>query len=210
MSSIATRSTLSDPTAAPPASAWHRAGEFFLRRRVRLTAILFVVLIAEDVLNGIRPHGLLNVYDWKSMLGVSLVVGGLALRSWAAGILHKRTRLTTDGPYGIVRHPLYIGSYWMMLGFCFLIDDLENIWFVVGPVLVLYAIRAIREERTLADLFGRAWDAYARRVPRFLPRRWPRNAFGTWTLSRWRANREYNAVMGVVCGLAALQIWHLS
>src|SRR4051812_28446814 len=117
---------------------WKRFLEFVVRRRVRLTGILFVSLLAEDVWNHTDPRNLANLTDYKVLLGLGLVLGGLMLRSWAAGTLHKRTELTMSGPYGLVRHPLYIGSFMMMVGFCQLIDDAENIWFVVGPILALY------------------------------------------------------------------------
>lgn len=197
-----------DPISESTTTTWQRLGEFFLNRRVRITAVVFVLLVAEDVLEGLRPHGLENWTDWKAMAGLALVLSGLSLRSWAAGILHKKSRLTTDGPYGIVRHPLYIGSYLMMLGFCTLIDDAENIWFVLGPILALYVYRALGEERLLAEKFGQLWDRYAQSVPRFLPRSLPRDPFGVWNWHQWVRNGEYNAVTAVALGLVALQIWH--
>lgn len=42
------------------------------------------------------------------------------------------------------------------------------------PVLVMvYRRLALTEEREVAARFGAAWDDYARRTPRFLPRRQP-------------------------------------
>jgi protein-S-isoprenylcysteine O-methyltransferase Ste14 len=198
------------PAAQPQETRWHRFCEFVLHRRVRITAILFATLILEDAIIGVRPHGLANFNDLFGIVGLGLVLCGLAVRSWAAGILHKRTQLTTSGPYGIVRHPLYIGSYLMMVGFCVLIDDVENIWIVLGPILALYIFRAIREERTLAAQYGPLWDTYAKSVPRFLPLRWPKSFFSTWSLKQWVNNGEYNAVAAVALGLVAIQIWHLS
>jgi protein-S-isoprenylcysteine O-methyltransferase Ste14 len=188
---------------------WRKVLRFCLHRRVRITAILFVLLIIEDVSERIVPHNLANFYDYKVLLGLSLIVFGLALRSWAAGTLHKRAVLTTSGPYGLVRHPLYIGSFAMMVGFCELIDDAENIWFVFGPILALYVYRAIHEERVLAGLFPNEWVAYARRVPRFFPRRWPKELFAKWNLKQWLLNREYQAVSAAIVGLIALQMMQI-
>ena len=33
---------------------------------------------------------------------------GLAIRSWSAGFLIKDEKLTTDGPYALIRNPLYL------------------------------------------------------------------------------------------------------
>lgn len=190
-------------------SFWRQLRSFLIRRRVRITVALFSVLILEDLVERVQPHSLANVGDIYSLIGLGLIMSGLALRSVAAGILHKRTQLTTTGPYGFVRHPLYIGSFMMMLGFCALIDDSENLWFVLGPMLALYIYRTLLEERTLSAEFGDQWDQYAKTVPRFIPRRWPKNSFATWKLDQWLRNREYNAVSAVFVGLVAVQIWRL-
>ncbi len=203
----------SRPALAGPAqdisvpTLWDRFLEFVVRRRVRLTVILFTLLLAEDVWSNTDPLNLTNLADYKVLLGLGLVFSGLGLRSWAAGTLHKRTELTKSGPYGLMRHPLYIGSFMMMLGFCQLIDDPENILFVIGPVLALYIYRAIQEERFLASRFPDQWEDFSRKVPRFIPRRLPTNAFSTWQLSQWINNREYQAVGAAILGLIAIQIW---
>src|SRR6476659_3196382 len=173
---------------------WKKFLAFVVHRRVRLTAILFVMLLVEDVWNHTDPLNLANLTDYKVLLGLGLVFSGLALRSWAAGTLHKRTELTMSGPYGLVRHPLYIGSFMMMVGFCQLIDDAENIWFVVGPMLALYVYRALTEEKTLQAAFPDQWAEFARNVPRFFPRRLPKDWFAAWAAKQWLKNREYQAV----------------
>ncbi|MEX2316444.1 MAG: isoprenylcysteine carboxylmethyltransferase family protein [Pirellulales bacterium] len=190
-------------------SGWEWIKQLLIRWRVRLTAILLSILIVEDLLEGIRPRSLFDFQNAFSMLGVVLVVSGVALRSWAAGTLHKITQLTTCGPYGVLRHPLYVGSLMTMLGICTLINDEENIWFVVGPILALYVFRAIQEERYMARRYPTQWHEYARQVPRFLPRRWPNDAFAFWSWDLWLRNREYRMVGAVSLGLIAMQMWYL-
>lgn len=193
----------------PNASLWDKFIAMLLHRRVRITAIVFFVLLAEDVFNRTDPHSLANLTNYKVLLGLGLVLSGLALRSWAAGTLHKRTQLATTGPYQLFRHPLYIGSFMMMLGFCFLVDDRENIWFVLGPILMLYILRALHEEKQIAATFPDQWPGYVQKVPRFIPRRLPTELFADWNFSQWMKNREYQAFFAVLLGLAALQFWHL-
>jgi len=190
-------------------SLWQKFVALLLHRRVRITGILFTVLIVEDVLTHVVPRDLVNFYDYKVILGLNLICGGVALRSWSAGTLHKRTQLATSGPYQLVRHPLYIGSFAMMLGFCILVDDRENIWFVLGPILILYVLRALHEEKYLARAFPDQWPAFTQAVPRFIPRRLPTNLFADWRLSQWMNNREYQALSAVLLGLVAIQAWHL-
>jgi protein-S-isoprenylcysteine O-methyltransferase Ste14 len=181
---------------------------FLLRHRMQISLIVFVGLIAEDFLMGIVPHGVLDAFNWHSITGLASIALGLALRSWAAGTLHKWQQLTTTGPYRLIRNPLYVGSFLMMIGFCLLIGDPKNIWFVVGPMFGLYWLKVRREERTLAEKFGDAWTEYTSRTPRMLPRRWPTFAAGEWRFSQWLKNCEYNAIAGSLAGLVAIELWH--
>jgi protein-S-isoprenylcysteine O-methyltransferase Ste14 len=142
---------------APTESRWRRLADFLARRRVRISVFIFAALIIEDVLTGVKPHDIFNPRDWESVLGCGLVFAGLAVRSWAAGVLRKTRELTTTGPYALIRNPLYIGSFLIMSGFCALIDDAENIFFIVGPVAGLYLLQVLHEERLLAKLYESRW-----------------------------------------------------
>jgi protein-S-isoprenylcysteine O-methyltransferase Ste14 len=184
-----------------------RCVEFLLQRRVRITVVVFAALIAEDVLVGFRPHDLLNYHDGHTLLGLALVAAGVATRTWAAGILHKQKQLTTVGPYALMRHPLYAGSLMMMIGFAALIDDPENIWIILGPILGMYVLRAVREERVLSRHFSSQWEDYAKAVPRFIPYRGSKHVFAPWRMTQWITNREYQAVFAVALGLMAIEAW---
>ncbi|MCC7476291.1 MAG: isoprenylcysteine carboxylmethyltransferase family protein [Pirellulales bacterium] len=194
-------------TATKP-SRWNDFVSALLQRRVQITGLLFIVLIAEDLVERVVPHDLTDFHDGKVLAGIGFVLAGVFLRSWAAGTLRKRTHLATGGPYRFVRHPLYVGSFAMMLGFCLLIDDPKNFWFVLGPILGLYILRVTREERFLAGRYPEEWPPYARAVPRFIPWRLPLNAFQEWDFAQWMHNREYQAFGSALLGLAGIQAWH--
>lgn len=193
-------------------SAGHIFGavtRFAIRRRIQISLVVFAMLMVEDVLAGIRPHDIANWHDRHSLLGLALVVGGLALRSWAAGTLTKRSQLTMTGPYALVRNPLYVGSFVMMLGFCQLIDDPENVFFVLGPFAAIYFVKVHDEERVLSSRFGALWQRYAAATPRFFPRRVGSKMLADWTPRRWMLNREYKSLATSVLGLAAIKLWSM-
>lgn len=198
-----------NPPIAVRQSWWQVFVEVLLHRRVRITGIIFAALVIEDLITRVVPHNLLNLRDYKVLSGLGLVTMGVSLRSWAAGTLRKRLHLATGGPYQLVRHPLYIGSFLMMLGFCLLVDDPENIWFVLGPILFLYVLRAIHEEKFLAKLFPDEWPAFEQSVPRFVPRRLPSRPFADWSAAQWMKNREYQLVGAALLGLVGIQLWHV-
>jgi hypothetical protein len=95
-----------------------------------------------------------------------------------------------------------------MGGFCTLIDDFENIFFVMGPIAGLYYLQVLHEERFLSRTFGPQWDEYVRSVPRFVPRRLPSAPFADWSRREWLGNREYRAFAAVLLGMLAVQVWH--
>ena len=209
--------SMASPTVQPSlaevpgaSTRWAQFADFLVRRRVAISLVVFIALIAEDVVTGTKPHSLTNLAEHHAAWGLALVMAGLGIRSWAAGTLHKWAELTTAGPYGIVRHPLYIGSFLMMIGFCTIIDDGENILFVLGPILAIYVFAVLKEERGLAQRFPAQWPDFAKRVPRFLPRRLPAQPFAAWSGRQWLANREYQAVLASFAGLVALQLWQLA
>jgi protein-S-isoprenylcysteine O-methyltransferase Ste14 len=139
--------------------------------------------------------------------GGVLVAVGLAIRTWAAGVIRKERELTTEGPYGHTRNPLYVGSFFLGVG----VTLAGGHWAFVALFLVFFALvygRTIRgEARLLEEAFGDEYRVYARAVPLVVPRltRYRRvGATGAFTLERWRKNREYEALVGAVAGLAFL------
>jgi protein-S-isoprenylcysteine O-methyltransferase Ste14 len=136
-----------------------------------------------------------------AVTGLVAVVLGLAIRSWAAGVINKSKVLATTGPYRLCRHPLYLGSMLMMFGFCVSVGSLLDACVVFGPVLGIYLLTIQREEQRLAERHGAAWAHYAATVPQFFPYR-PFTRFGCdWSLTHWFNNREYKAAVTTTCAL---------
>ena len=189
---------------------WQKITAWLVYRRVRLTLAVFAILLVEDVLIGVKPHGIFAYRDPVAVTGCMIIFAGLGIRSWSAGLLRKNRELTTTGPYALVRNPLYVGSFLIMCGFCTLIDDVENIYFVLGPIAGLYFLQVLHEERYMAKLFPAQWPEYARTVPRFFPRAIPKAAFAPWDAHQWLGSREYNALGASLLGMLAVELWRLS
>jgi protein-S-isoprenylcysteine O-methyltransferase Ste14 len=194
-----------------PKSRFEEVADFLVVQRVTISLVVFSLLLLKDIVTGTRPHDTWNLHDPFTVGGLALVLGGLAIRSWAAGVIKKTKVLATNGPYRLCRHPLYLGSLMMMLGFCIIVSNLLDACIVFGPVLVIYILTMRREERRLAERHGEAWTQYAAISPRLFPYRVFHNLLGglgaEWSLSQWLNNREYNAAATTLAALACLHFW---
>ena len=183
---------------------------FLVDYRVVISFVLFTTLILAQIYVGTKPHGWWVGGEMQGLFGASLVLIGLAIRSWAAGVLIKGRTLATSGPYSLCKHPLYLGSFSMMLGFAVLLGNPLIFAVVFGPVTIIYWLTMLSEERKLAERFDDNWKLYSQRVPRFLPWRWASYQHAPFSLTRWVSNREYKAMFTAILSLIALELWRLN
>lgn len=129
-------------------------------------------------------------------LGCVVAVPGEALRIWGAGHLQKAREVTTSGPYRFMRHPLYVGSSVMGLGFAVASGTLRSALVVLVYLALTIPTTARREEASLDRDLGGAYSAYREGRTRASDRRF------RW--SQVQANREYRALAGFVLAVALL------
>jgi protein-S-isoprenylcysteine O-methyltransferase Ste14 len=82
----------------------------------------------------------------------------------------KGHELITDGPYGIVRNPIYLGMFGLMVATGLALSHWWALLSAVVMFLVGNRIRIRAEESLLREAFGSQFEDYAKRVPAFLPR----------------------------------------
>ena len=73
--------------------------------RVRLPILLLLCLLLF-----VNP-------EWN-YAGIPVLILGQVLRGWAVGYIHKDKVLSTEGPYSLCRHPLYLGTFLAGTGLC--------------------------------------------------------------------------------------------
>ncbi len=114
-------------------------------------------------------------------VGTGLAVLGTLVRLYASGFIVKNKELATDGPYSLVRHPLYTGNLLMVLGFTVasgqwwaLLLSLWFWWFYYPPAIDY-------EDRKLRQIFGERCANWQQTVPAVIPRvLWPTRG-GSWS-----------------------------
>jgi protein-S-isoprenylcysteine O-methyltransferase Ste14 len=100
---------------------------------------------------------------------ISLI--GELIQLWCFAALDKGRSLACRGPYAFVRNPMYLGRYFIVLGFVVLLGK-PGLWLLL-PFTIFYWFymrnRVAREEEFLAGALGEDYAAYCGRVNRFLP-----------------------------------------
>jgi len=129
------------------------------------------------------PRALLDFLAPFNIPEKALVAAGLLLL--ARSVAHLRSRrgegLVTSGPYGLVRHPQYLGMLLATLGLTGMSVWILNNTFGIGFLspaqtiaawlaeLLAYVLLAYVEERHLFGMYGEAYDDYRSRVPFLVP-----------------------------------------
>jgi len=112
-----------------------------------------------------------------------LVIAGLLILVFSAVYLRikKKAGLVTSGPYGLVRHPQYLGMILCTLGLTSLSVWILNNTFGIGFLsqsqtiavwfveLFAYVLLAYVEERHLLRAYGESFESYKSHVPFLMP-----------------------------------------
>lgn len=193
-----------------------KSGNWLFRWRSYLPLALYVLASAVIVLELDKD---MQVFDstWAwSCLAISLF--GQIIRAITVGFTPKGTSgrntkegqvaetLNTKGIYSTVRHPLYLGNFFMWLG---IIIYVGNWWFSIVCCLlfwVYYERIMFAEEFFLRNKFGTIYLNWAAKTPAF----WP--SFNKWESAGWNFSlknvlkREYNGFFAIFISFALLDI----
>jgi protein-S-isoprenylcysteine O-methyltransferase Ste14 len=113
------------------------------------------------------------------LLGLAIAVASAAFAAWAMwslgrsyGIrmdLFEGHSLKTNGPYGVVRHPMYLGIVLFHLGATLALESALLLAATALFVVPFTLIRIRAEEKVLRDALGEPYLRYAERVPALVP-----------------------------------------
>lgn len=124
------------------------------------------------------------------LIGTVLALAGALFRLYASGFIAKNQELATDGPYSMVRHPLYTGNLFLLAGF----TVASGVWWV--PLVAVwfwwfyYPPAIDYEDRKLRRIFGQRCVDWQRTVPAVLPRTLRPTRGGIWS---FRTSMKRNA-----------------
>ena len=104
-------------------------------------------------------------------LGVVVCIGLFVVRGRGTpAIFDAPRRFVAVGPYRYVRNPMYLSAIATFCGFALYARSFAVLAFAAGWFLLIHAFVLVVEEPGLRLRFGRTYEQYCDRVPRWLPR----------------------------------------
>lgn len=169
-------------------------GNWLFKYRGTLPLIILLVGLSVFVFDNLhsKSEGKGMLYgDAYKIACMAVCLLGLAIRMVTIGFAPRNTSgrnttgqladvLNCKAIYATVRHPLYLGNFFMWLGICMLTF---NFWFIVAFCFmywVYYERIMFAEEQFLSRKFGQNYTNWAANTPAFLPRP-----------SQWKTTDQY-------------------
>lgn len=147
--------------------------------------------------------------DARIVAGFTIAAIGQAWRIYAAGVIYKNRQLASTGAYSLVRHPLYLGNFLILIGFTLASG---NLYVVIGVVFffLFYYPTAIRyEDQKLEGIFGEEWRKWSKNIPGMFPTglKWVPNTDSEWDMNQ-SLFRNGELVYTVFEVFAAFLLWY--
>ena len=145
---------------------WACAGAFKLRGVLMAPFVVYMFLHHDKRWEG-------NLISWVA--GAVLFSAGVLLRVVAQRHLRYRLsgdrRLARNGPYGLMRNPVYVANTLLLVGLALAAELPYIVPLIALWAALVYQLAVLYEERRLEGRYGDEYRAYRESVPRWLPRR---------------------------------------
>ena len=157
------------------------------------------------------------------IVGLLMILFGEFMRLWGVSYAGAATRtrdagapeLVSNGPFAIVRNPLYIGNIFIYVGAVVL----SGVWFPYLAILVFlffyfqYTFIIFHEEEKLEELFKESYIDYKKAVPRFFPKFTAyknKSSISPQVKKAFRSERSTFIAMGTFLALFVLRVCALN
>lgn len=163
---------------------FEQQGVWLFKYRGTLPVIILFIGMAIYVYAALNPELFFiqdpTIKNYFLIFCIAVSLFGQYIRAYTVGHTPKNTSgrntgkqvadtLNTTGIYSTVRHPLYVGNFFMWLGPALLT---ENLWFIIAFILfywVYYERIMFAEEQFLRRKFGDVYTSWAAKTPAFIP-----------------------------------------
>lgn len=145
--------------------------QFIARYRIGISRAWFLLVLALIFLTR---------HPWPDPGFVTIATGALGFlfiivaalgRLWSSVYIcgYKNRRVIQDGPYSVVRNPLYFFSLFGAIGIGFVTHSFTITALILLFFVWIYPITVGNEERKLEEMLGEEYLEYKSKTPRFVP-----------------------------------------
>lgn len=192
-------------------NSFESEGNYLFRHRGQIPVVLFLLAIPVVYYTNINylagiPQTILTVLAIV-LSAFGFVIRAIAIATTPKGTSGRNTKegqvaesLNTTGIYSLVRHPLYVGNYFMWIGIVLFTFNFSFVIIVTLMFWLYYERIMYAEERFLERKFGDDYMDWANSTPAFIP------TFGKCAKNvvpfsfKSVLRREYSGVLATVLG----------
>lgn len=155
----------------------YHAGKGIMKPRFMPTTYFLVLLLTTIVLRFVLPLKTV-VPSPFNYLGVLPIIFGAVLNLWTDRLFkdggttvkphQKPTLLIESGPFGISRHPMYLGMASILLGTALISGSALSFVFPAIFVMIMEVLFIPMEEKKLEEEFGEKYMDYKTRTRRWV------------------------------------------
>jgi protein-S-isoprenylcysteine O-methyltransferase Ste14 len=132
--------------------------------------VLLLIIPLGMVFPG-QPHFELDYFWWR-IAGVIAIIAGAVINYWARLALGKwhetaPQTLVTSGPYQYVRHPMYLGLIFIVVGWWWIWAAAYAFYFGMIVVALIWLHAYLEEKLVLEKNFGEKYREYRRQAGMF-------------------------------------------
>ncbi|MBU1008767.1 MAG: isoprenylcysteine carboxylmethyltransferase family protein [Bacteroidetes bacterium] len=198
--------------------SFEKSGNWLFKHRGELPVVLFLLAV---------PVVYFTDTDWLSeqsmrliaIVAVALSLFGFFLRALSIGTTPKGTSgrntksgqvaesLNTLGIYSVLRHPLYVGNYFMWIGIVLYTFNFSFVLITSLAFWIYYERIMFAEERFLEKKFGKIYLDWSLKTHAFIPR------FSTYRKNtvpfsfKSVLRREYSGMLATVFGFMFIDLF---
>ena len=125
----------------------------------------------------VMPYPFMVLTVWKPFtsiipllyIGISFYLIGMALFALSLRIIIQtpQNALFSTGPYRFTRNPMYVAATIVFMAICLVAANIVLAIYLAIAVLFQHFM-ILAEERMCKEMYGRAYEDYLKRVPRYI------------------------------------------
>lgn len=142
------------------------------KHRILISRVLVTFIIALCIISRHSWEEDSYIILFFEALGLILIGVCTLGRLWTSMYIsgYKTHNLIQEGPYSVVRNPLYFFSFLGATGLGFSSENILVLGLIVSLFAIYYPFVILAEEQEMVKIHGEEYIKYMERVPRFIPK----------------------------------------